>query len=79
MFETIRDEVFPFIKTIGQKDEKDAEGRSAYTHHMKDPLFMMPTAHVLANVVDFVSFAESRNARSTNSRNRSRLRDQVRT
>ena len=26
--------------------------RSTYTHHMKDALFMMPTARVLANVVD---------------------------
>ena len=50
MFETVRDEVFPFIKTLGQKGE--AEGGSTYTHHMKDALFMMPTARVLANVVD---------------------------
>ena len=48
MFATVRDDVFPFIKTLG-----DSEGNgSTYTHHMKDALFMMPTAHVLANVVD---------------------------
>jgi type I restriction enzyme M protein len=52
MFETLRDGVFPFIKTIGQKGEADGAGGSTYTHHMKDALFMMPTARVLANVVD---------------------------
>ena len=52
MFETVRDEVFPFIKTLGRKGEADAEGGSTYTHHMKDALFMMPTARVLASVVD---------------------------
>ena len=48
MFETVRDGVFPFIKTLGRKGEVG----STYTHHMKDALFMMPTARVLANVVD---------------------------
>jgi type I restriction enzyme M protein len=52
MFITVRDEVFPFIKTLGQKGETDGEGGSTYTHHMKDALFMMPTPRVLANVVD---------------------------
>lgn len=52
MFITLRDEVFPFIKTLGQKGEADGEGGSTYTHHMKDALFMMPTPRVLANVVD---------------------------
>ncbi|MCP3973783.1 MAG: SAM-dependent DNA methyltransferase, partial [bacterium] len=52
MFETVRDEVFPFIKTLGQRGDGDGEGGSTYTHHMKDALFMMPTARVLANVVD---------------------------
>lgn len=53
MFETLRDEVFPFIKTIGQNGGKaDAEGDSTYTHHMKDALFIMPSGRVLANVVD---------------------------
>ena len=52
MFETVRDEVFPFIKSLGDKGEADGEGGSTYTHHMKDALFMMPTARVLANVVD---------------------------
>ena len=52
MFETVRDDVFPFMKTLGQKGEADGEEGSTYTHHMKDALFMMPTARVLANVVD---------------------------
>ena len=50
MFETVRDEVFPFIKALGAGDG-DEEG-TTYSHHMKDALFMMPTARVLANVVD---------------------------
>ena len=52
MFETVRDDVFPFIKSIGDNGPSDGEGGSTYTHHMKDALFMMPTARVLANVVD---------------------------
>ena len=52
MFATVRDEVFPFIKTLGSKGDDDGEGGSTYTHHMRDALFMMPTPRVLANVVD---------------------------
>ena len=56
MFATVRDKVFPFIKTLGSLGHKaggtDAEGDSTYSHHMKDALFMMPTPRVLANVVD---------------------------
>ena len=51
MFETVRDDVFPFIKTLGQNGGDEAED-STYTHHMKDAIFMMPKASVLANVVD---------------------------
>ncbi|MCP5346203.1 MAG: type I restriction-modification system subunit M N-terminal domain-containing protein [Pseudomonadales bacterium] len=51
IFETVRDDVFPFIKTLGNRGEQDGEAASTYTHHMKDALFMMPTARVLANVV----------------------------
>ena len=50
MFDTVRDDVFPFIKALGKNG--DGEEDSTYTHHMKDALFMMPTARVLANVVD---------------------------
>jgi type I restriction enzyme M protein len=52
MFETVRDKVFPFMKTLGQTRGAGGNGDSTYTHHMKDALFMMPTARVLANVVD---------------------------
>ncbi|CAN5247306.1 hypothetical protein BH24PSE2_BH24PSE2_20630 [soil metagenome] len=52
MFAIVRDKVFPFIKTLKKKGVDDGEGGSTYTHHMKDALFMMPTPHVLANVVD---------------------------
>ena len=52
LFETVRDGVFPFIKSLGQKGEADGESGSTYSHHMKDALFMMPTARVLASVVD---------------------------
>jgi type I restriction enzyme M protein len=44
MFETIRDQVFPFIKNIGNG--------STYTHHMKDALFIFPSPRLLANIVD---------------------------
>ena len=55
MFVTVRDEVFPFIKTLGRDSKNGGDGDpedSTYTHHMKDALFMMPTPRVLANVVD---------------------------
>ncbi len=55
MFLTVKDEVFPFIKTLGdndQADSNDTERDSAYAHHMKDALFMIPAAKVLTNVVD---------------------------
>lgn len=51
MFTTVRDEVFPFIKKLGNNGDQDPED-STYTHHMRDALFMMPTPRVLANVVD---------------------------
>jgi len=47
MFETIRDRVFPFMKALGE-----GTTGSNYTAHMKDALFMMPTAQLLASVVD---------------------------
>ncbi|WP_419939313.1 type I restriction-modification system subunit M [Candidatus Palauibacter sp.] len=52
MFATVRDEVFPFMKALGQNGEADAAGGSTYAQHMRDALFMMPTPRVLANVVD---------------------------
>ncbi len=52
LFEVVRDEVFPFMKSLGEQVAEDCEGGSTYSHHMKDALFMMPTPRVLANVVD---------------------------
>jgi type I restriction enzyme M protein len=52
MFATVKDEVFPFIKTLGSNGGTAEEGDSTYSHHMKDAIFMMPTPRVLANVVD---------------------------
>lgn len=52
MFATVKDEVFPFIKTLGSNGGEEAEGDSTYSHHMRDAIFMMPTPRVLANVVD---------------------------
>lgn len=52
MFVTVKDEVFPFIKTLGSNGGSEEEGDSTYSHHMKDAIFMMPTPRVLANVVD---------------------------
>ena len=51
MFATVRDDVFPFMKALGE-GEGDGEPGSTYAHHMRDALFMMPTPRVLANVVD---------------------------
>ncbi len=52
LFKTVQEEVFPFIKTLGEKGNADGEKGSTYTHHMKDALFMMPTPRLLANVID---------------------------
>jgi type I restriction enzyme M protein len=46
MFEVVRDEVFPFIKSLGA-----AEG-STYSQHMRDAIFTMPSPRVLTQVVD---------------------------
>ncbi len=54
MFATVRDAVFPFIKSLGRNGnggDGDPDD-STYTQHMKDAIFMMPAPRVLANVVD---------------------------
>lgn len=51
MFATVRDKVFPFMKSLGRNNAGDGED-STYTHHMKDAIFMIPTPHLLSNVVD---------------------------
>jgi type I restriction enzyme M protein len=54
MFDTVRDEVFPFIKQLGTRNAEPgtSDEDSTYTHHMKDAMFLMPTPRLLSNVVD---------------------------
>lgn len=52
MFGTIKDEVFPFIKSLGKKNGDGDPEDSTYSHHMKDAIFTFPKASLLANVVD---------------------------
>ncbi|MCC7376920.1 MAG: SAM-dependent DNA methyltransferase [Verrucomicrobiales bacterium] len=47
MFEVVSDHVFPFLRTLGGDD-------STYAHHMKDARFTIPTAALLAKVVDMI-------------------------
>jgi len=51
MFELIRDKAFTFIKQLGVSDDPGLAD-STYAHHMKDAMFMFPSARLLANVVD---------------------------
>ncbi len=47
MFETVADEVFPFLRTVG------GEG-STYSQHMKDARFTVPNPALLSRVVDLL-------------------------
>ncbi len=47
MFATVRDEVFPWLRTAGGEE-------STYAHHMKDARFTIPTANLLAKAVDML-------------------------
>ncbi|MFO0852694.1 MAG: class I SAM-dependent DNA methyltransferase [Gemmataceae bacterium] len=47
MFEVVGEHVFPFLRTLG------GDG-STYAHHMKDARFTIPTAALLAKVVDLI-------------------------
>ena len=47
MFDTVNEHVFPFIKSMG------SDG-STYSQHMKDARFTIPTAALLAKVVDML-------------------------
>ncbi len=49
MYDTVADQVFPFIKTLGS-----SEG-STYSKHMKDARFTIPTPALLSRVVDVVA------------------------
>jgi hypothetical protein len=42
----------PVHQDARQQRRDGRRGRSTYSHHMKDAIFMMPTPRVLANVVD---------------------------
>lgn len=46
MLKIVRDEAFPFIKTLGQSGED-----SAYVRHMKDAVFLIANPALLASVV----------------------------
>ena len=52
MYDTIKDEVFPFIKSLGTKNGDGDPEDSTYSHHMKDAIFMFPKPSLLANIVD---------------------------
>src|SRR5690606_18113642 len=45
IFDTIKDKVFPFIKTIS--DDKT----SAFTRYMEDAIFLIPTPQVLEKII----------------------------
>src|SRR5439155_24105771 len=47
MFTVVGEHVFPFLRTLG------GDG-STYAHHMKDARFTIPTAALLAKVVDLI-------------------------
>jgi type I restriction enzyme M protein len=47
MYEVVSEEVFPFIKSMGDAD-------STYSAHMKDARFTIPTPGLLARVVDML-------------------------
>jgi len=49
MFRIFRDEVFPFIKNLNGNDT------SAYSRFMKDAVFIIPNAALLARVVDMIA------------------------
>src|SRR6266850_685983 len=47
MYTVVSEHVFPFLRTLGGDD-------STYAHHMKDARFTIPTAALLAKVVDMI-------------------------
>ena len=52
MFNTVKDSVFPFIKSLGTHSGDGDPEDSTYSHYMKDAIFMFPKASLLANIVD---------------------------
>ena len=55
MLSNIRDFVFPFIKTIGEGKD------TAFSRYMQDATFLIPTAKVLAKVVDGIDAMDMNN------------------
>ena len=55
MFRMVRDNVFPFIKTIGEEDG------SAYSRFMKDAIFSIPKPRTLQNIVDGIDALDMNN------------------
>ncbi len=53
LFNTVADQVFPFIKSLGEGKGVEGEG-STYAHHMKDARFTIPNANLLTKVVDML-------------------------
>ncbi len=50
MFDTVKDEVFPFIKNLGNDDKGNQQ--TNFQKHMADAIFMIPTPRVLTSVID---------------------------
>ena len=55
MFTNIQNYVFPFIKQIGEGKD------TAFSRYMKDTVFLIPTAKVLAKVVDSIDAMDMNN------------------
>ena len=55
MLTNIQMYVFPFIKTVGEGKD------TAFSHYMKDAVFLIPTAQVLAKVVDGIDDMDMNN------------------
>ena len=55
MFTTVQQYVFPFIKTINTGKD------TAFSRYMKDTVFLIPTARVLAKVVDGIDAMDMNN------------------
>lgn len=55
MLQNIQTYVFPFIKTIGEGKD------TAFSRYMKDTVFLIPTAKVLAKVVDGIDSMDMNN------------------
>lgn len=55
MLTNIQNHVFPFIKTIGEGKD------TAFSRYMKDTVFLIPTAKVLAKVVDGIDAMDMNN------------------